>query len=181
MRIPLTLASLCLIPCAYADSTLSIIGISTTGYVQSAGISTTNVSATNITVGGIPVVPTGAIMAFDLASCPTGWTEYTAARGRFLRGIDNGAGNDPDGTRASGATQADAFQGHTFSVSAFEWTIPTVGTGGSVAYTRNSNANDGSQPLPFITGPNTDGTNGTPRTAAETRPKNVAVLYCRKN
>jgi hypothetical protein len=26
--------------------------------------------------------------------------------------------------------------------------------------------------------PVTDGTNGTPRTAAETRPKNVAVLYC---
>lgn len=36
-------------------------------------------------------VPSGAIMAFSLATCPTGWTEYTAARGRFLRGLDNGS------------------------------------------------------------------------------------------
>jgi hypothetical protein len=27
-------------------------------------------------------VPSGALMAFDLGSCPTWWTEYTAARGR---------------------------------------------------------------------------------------------------
>jgi hypothetical protein len=29
-------------------------------------------------------VPSGAVMSFDLASCPTGWTEYTAARGRAV-------------------------------------------------------------------------------------------------
>jgi hypothetical protein len=31
-------------------------------------------------------IPTGAVMAFDLTSCPTGWTEYTSAQGRNIIG-----------------------------------------------------------------------------------------------
>jgi microcystin-dependent protein len=31
-------------------------------------------------------VPAGAVMAFDLNACPTGWTEYAAAQGRTLVG-----------------------------------------------------------------------------------------------
>ncbi|MBU1179957.1 hypothetical protein KJ885_03365 [Patescibacteria group bacterium] len=31
-------------------------------------------------------VPAGAVMAFDLASCPTGWSEYTSARDRTIIG-----------------------------------------------------------------------------------------------
>lgn len=38
------------------------------------------------------IVPTGAAMAFDLATCPTGWTELTTARGRALVGAGQGAG-----------------------------------------------------------------------------------------
>jgi len=41
--------------------------------------------------------PTGAVMAFDLASCPTGWTAYTAANGRNIIGTGTATG-------ASGAT-----------------------------------------------------------------------------
>ncbi len=37
--------------------------------------------------GGGGSVPTGAVMAFDLTSCPSGWSEYTALRGRFVRGV----------------------------------------------------------------------------------------------
>jgi len=33
--------------------------------------------------GGGVGIPTGAIAAFASATCPTGWNEYTAARGRF--------------------------------------------------------------------------------------------------
>ena len=29
-------------------------------------------------------IPTGAVMAFNLDSCPTGWTAYTQAQGRFM-------------------------------------------------------------------------------------------------
>lgn len=31
----------------------------------------------------------GAVMMFNLAACPAGWTEYTAARGRYLVGLVN--------------------------------------------------------------------------------------------
>jgi hypothetical protein len=68
-----------------------------------------NGSGWNIMGGGIP---NGAISAFDSTSCPTGWVEYTAARGQFLRGIDNGAGVDPSGTRAPGNPQADSNKAH---------------------------------------------------------------------
>ncbi len=57
----------------------------------------------------VPVagVPAGAVMAFDLTSCPAGWSEYTQARGRFLRGIDPSGGTavDPAGLRAPGSQQ----------------------------------------------------------------------------
>ena len=40
-------------------------------------------------------MPSGMIAAFATTTCPSGWSEYTAARGAFLRGIDNGAGAIP--------------------------------------------------------------------------------------
>lgn len=119
---------------------------------------------------GSSSIPTGAIMAFDLTSCPTGWSEYLPARGRFLRGIDNGAGNDPDGTRAPGAVQADDFKSHTHSPNgrfASNYNVHDGDLDGSTVATGYDKTT--------ITGTlsNTGGT--------ETRPKNVAVMYCRKN
>ena len=35
-------------------------------------------------------VPTGAVMMFDLAACPAGWSELTSARGRALVGLPAG-------------------------------------------------------------------------------------------
>lgn len=79
-------------------------------------------------------IPAGTISAFASTTCPTGWSEYTAARGRFLRGIDNGAGNDPSGTRAPGAAQADEFKSHTHSMPdamlGTAGTAPTTNRGG---------------------------------------------------
>ncbi len=34
--------------------------------------------------------PPGTVMLFNLPSCPTGWTELTAARGRYLVGLPSG-------------------------------------------------------------------------------------------
>lgn len=153
------------------------VGIGTTNPNAKLEVNGT-VSATDVRVNGnsVAVIPTGAIMAFDLTSCPSGWSEYTAARGRFLRGIDNGAGNDPDGTRAPGATQTDAFQGHYH-----HWQIngQAVTTGGSTALDNNNGTSFTSDGA--VTYPVSDGTNGSPRTANETRPKNVSVLFCRKS
>lgn len=122
-------------------------------------------------------VPSGAVWAFDLAACPAGWSEYTAARGRFLRGIDNGAGNDPGGTRAPGNVQADALQGHKHNMDeAGSSNITWVSSGGNGHYTAGTTLKGVGIGIPV-----NDGTNGVPRTANETRPKNVAVLFCRKS
>ena len=125
----------------------------------------------NIGIG----VPTGTIAAFAASSCPSGWSEYTAARGRFLRGIDNGAGNDPSGTRAAGNTQDDASQRITGTAGFnrtgtgnFTGAFEVGGTPTSSGATAGSSAAAG---LSF------DSANVV-RTANETRPKNVAVIFC---
>ncbi|MFN7162932.1 MAG: hypothetical protein ACK5VJ_00200, partial [Pseudomonadota bacterium] len=116
-------------------------------------------------------IPAGTISAFASTTCPLGWSEYTPARGRFLRGIDNGAGNDPDGTRAPGAAQADEFRSHTHAM-ATQNTIPTSPS------REVATASDG-QGIDYfdIVGEVPTGSRG----GAETRPKNVAVTFCQFN
>jgi hypothetical protein len=36
------------------------------------------------------VVPTGAVMFFNLSSCPSGWSDLPAAQGRYVVGLDTG-------------------------------------------------------------------------------------------
>jgi len=116
-------------------------------------------------------IPAGSIVAFASTTCPTGWSEYTTARGRFLRGIDNGAGVDPSGTRTPGGTQEDVYKAHTHSVAGTTYGTATGtanqsviggGTGSSGAFTTTLSAQADS------------GGN-------ETRPKNVAVTFCQFN
>lgn len=110
------------------------------------------------------LVPTGAVMAFNLAACPTGWAEYTPAYGRFIRGIDkSGTAIDPDGQRALGNIQADNLKAHIHSISLY--------SAGAVIYA----------PLGASTGiPQAAGTTES-FGGTETRSKNVALLYCQKN
>jgi hypothetical protein len=95
-------------------------------------------------------------------------------RGLFLRGVDAGAGRDPE-ARAVGSSQPDAFQGHYHLVSEPAQTggTPRIGTA----------AFNGS-PGTHIEVPQgtayriiSDGVNGVPRISSETRPKNVSVHY----
>lgn len=94
-------------------------------------------------------------------------------RGEFIRGHDGGRGIDNG--RAFGSAQTDAMQGH--------WHDPdqSMGTssagGGATAWQNGSGA-----ALHFsrVRQPITDGVNGAPRTAAENRPRNVAMLACIK-
>ncbi len=46
-------------------------------------------------------VPAGGVMPFNLTSCPSGWSELTAARGRVILGLPSGGG--------LGATQGTAL------------------------------------------------------------------------
>lgn len=145
--------------------------ISTKSDGQTINATTWNELVTNINTIWSTYTPTWAIMAFNLTACPTGWTEYTAARGRFLRGIDPTGTNDT--IRNLGDIQADAFQWHRHFMawSSWWWNQASwyIGTYwplvGWVYPTSDAT---------------TDGTNGGPRIWNETRPKNVAVLYCEK-
>jgi phage-related tail fiber protein len=93
------------------------------------------------------------------------------ARGEFPRGWDNGRGVDTG--RAIGSSQSDALQGFHVSLPG----LRQVGTGASFA---GSGAGDNPGAINESGGPVTDGVNGTPRIAAETRPRNIAALVCIK-
>ncbi len=114
-------------------------------------------------------IPAGTISAFASTTCPTGWSEYTPARGRFLRGIDNGAGNDPSGTRVPNDIQDDLIKTHTH----------TAAAGSEVVYMRSSGnytvIGSGGFGVDRTTAPL--GASG----GAESRPKNVAVIFCQFN
>lgn len=146
--------------------------------------------------------PVGSIVYFAASAAPVGWFECNGAvldkdtyidlfnvirytfggsgnqfllpdlRGEFLRGWDNGRGTDA--SRSFGSAQTDAFQGHWHQIYA---------NAGAAAASINSSSNGvPTLPLPanFVRDAATDGVNGTPRTASETRPRNVALLPCIK-
>ncbi len=96
-------------------------------------------------------------------------------RGEFLRGWDNGRGVDVG--RAFGSSQLDAFQGHRHN---FFFSTGALFAGGNASSVQhNTNANSLSA-FDDEVGDASIGLNGTPRTADETRPRNVAVMFCIK-
>lgn len=125
-----------------------------------------------------PACPTGSIAAqgqtVTTASYPTlfaaiGYTwggsgstfQLPDARGYFLRGLDSGAGRDPG--RVVATSQADAIKSHNLDSQAFNLlaTGSTPISGG---------------PSPFYSAVNPSSLTYTG--ATETRPKNIAILYC---
>jgi microcystin-dependent protein len=55
-------------------------------------IEATHATAADAASGALAqqIVPAGAVIAFDLAACPAGWSELTAARGRTVIGVTSG-------------------------------------------------------------------------------------------
>ena len=143
------------------------------------------------------VAPAGAISFVCQNTAPTGWLKANGAaisrtayadlfaalgvtfgtgdgsttfnipdlRGEFVRAwADNRA---VDTGRTFGTAQTDAMQGHVHNFYAMNSSASLgAGAGGNIL----------SVATIATTAPVTDGTNGTPRTAAETRPRNVALL-----
>ena len=134
--------------------------------------------------------PSGAVLAFAMTTAPSGWLECNGAavsrttyaalfaaigtvfgvgdgsttfnlpqlQAEFIRGWDNGRGVDT--ARVFGSSQADAFKSHTHDYGS---SATAVGGAGVNAIERTGN------------GIVTDATGGT-----ETRPRNVALMYCIK-
>jgi len=141
-------------------------------------VSYSRATGSALTPQAIPAgVPSGAVMAFNLTTCPSGWTyadgtSGTAdSRGLFIRGWDRDHVRDPDGTRAIAGYQADAMQ--TFGVNS---PYPTFAVTGNYAFSTSSPVY-----VPSGNGPVGDTITGSPRFAAETRPVNIDLLYCQKN
>ena len=144
-----------------------------------------------VTPNGTAVVPVGTVIMYYGATAPTGYLECNGQsttgyddlegliganvpdlRGEFIRGWDNGRGVDTG--RALGSTQDDAFQGHYHKSDGYT----NTGGGGSVPFAATGGDTNGIDR--FAQTPVTDGTNGTPRTSSETRPRNVSLMYCIK-
>ena len=120
-----------------------------------------------------PFVPSGAVMAFNLASCPAGWSAANGSGGTvnlvgyFIRGLDAAGTVDPT-PRALGSVEAHAVQNHSHSISP-----ATVLVGGGPYL--------GGGSIGFVGGTISVGNMNTGNAASETRPVNVALLYCQKN
>ena len=123
-------------------------------------------------------VPEDVVLAFKSESCPKDWKPWDKTGGRFLRGIDYlGEGVDPEAKRSPGSHQNE-------SVSTHDHYFPNVYQGA-----------DGSRlGTDYGAMPHHPTTGGQPKRqtaqrdwkieneslGVETRPDNVAVLFCVK-
>lgn len=147
-------------------------------YVISTGL-TTNTFRVSATAGGAAITA-GSAGSGTHTAVNAYWGDgdnsttfnLPELRGEFTRNWDGGRGIE---TRGYGAAQTDAFQGHYHSNNS---AITSVSNGGVLGDTAGGTAtfyynNTGSTTI--VTAPVTDGTNGTPRTSTETRPRNQTL------
>jgi hypothetical protein len=124
-----------------------------------------------------PAVPSGAVMAFDLDACPSGWALLTTASGRTVVGVN------PDMTvRTRGQTFG--FETHTLTVAEMPSHTHTAAVFGATSTTFGNG-----QPGLDISGgarvQTNYGTSSPSSVAGQDQPHDImqpsiAFLYCRK-
>ncbi len=130
-----------------------------------------NLNDLNTRVGNISSVPAGFIGSFNLSTCPTGWTAANGTNGtpdlrwEFVRGLDSGRWIDSG--RTLGTWQGDEFKNHSHTYSSMQneyggWSAQVIDNYSFSWYTGWNTRTS------WLTG------------WAETRPRNVALLYCQK-
>lgn len=123
--------------------------------------------------GRVVTLGSWAAGAFVFADNGDGTFKVPDNRAEFERAWDDGRGIDSG--RTFGSSQLDAFQGHKHNQRVSATSGTTAGE-----FTRGVGTSDDRAGLTDTGVPKTDGANGTPRTAAETRSRNVALLACIK-
>lgn len=126
-------------------------------------------------------VPAGAVMTFDLPACPGGWTEFTAARGRYLVGLP--LSGTPAGTAGTALSNLEnrAVGQHTHGITdpghghSLVTSIISASVGGGTFNTYSSNT--GSTIASNTTGISVTATGAV----AGTNAPYVQLLVCRKD
>lgn len=167
------------------------------------------IATTGWVAQNVATVPPGAVFFFPNSFLPNGYLECNGAevsrtdypnlyqaigtrfgsgdgihtfnlpdlRGQFIRAWDSSGLVDPN--RLLGSKQTDAMQGH-FHEPLKPHTTTFHGDAGDVNTHARPSGVGTDAIAPSTGGPITDGTNGTPRIANETRPVNVALVACIK-
>jgi len=120
-------------------------------------------------------VPAGAIMAFNLSSCPSGWTEFTNARGRVV------VGKNPSDPSFDSLQETGGEKTHTLTVSEMPQHRHTVFTMVSWGNGNSINPGTGGQGWPGFAGNGmfTD-YQGSSSSHNNLQPY-ISLLYCTKN
>ena len=124
--------------------------------------------------------------AFNTGGEGAGNFRLPESRGEFLRGWDHGRG--VDASRSLGGYQLDQMQSHVHeylykanrsgdsAIFPEGYAVSAAGSGANLATSVPADTAN----TKFIGKPLVDGSNGTPRTGTETRPRNLAVMWCIK-
>jgi|GEM_PF-5596106 len=120
-------------------------------------------------------VPSGAVSAFRGASCPTGWSDYTPAQGRFVKGYDPTHPVDVVGTLSSGENPTVSGTLNLFS---FDGNLGVFDPGSGAKLTSSSNGPPSGAIYTVDSGPAS--VTFTDSNSAS-RPPYVILRYCEKD